>query len=386
MAYDAGQTTAVLPPAVVRRRRADLVRRVSTAGSVTDVFAAASRGLHGLVPHDSAAWLMTDPATGLPSAPSLLDDFTAPATVCTEHWHREFVDSDINPFRQLARAERPAAALRATAVDPERSSRYRWFVRPLGFADELRAVMRVRDRPWAMVTLWRREGRPAFSPAEADLVASLSAPLTEALQRCVREDHPADVTAREERPGLLMFDERGRLASANEHAAIWLDELPQQELVPTRFGLHVPVWLLVTAIRARESLVTGGDGVARTRVRSRQGRWLVGHASTTRAADGSPAGTAVVIEPAGPAVMAPVIVEAYGLTDREQEITAQIARGAGTGEIADALFLSPHTVRDHVKSILGKVGVSSRGELVATLYLDHFEPAHVAGLHVVELV
>ena len=75
-----------------------------------------------------------------------------------------------------------------------------------------------------------------------------------------------------------------------------------------------------------------------------------------------------------------------GTPEREQEITAQIARGAGTSEIAEALFLSPHTVRDHVKSILGKVGVSSRGELVATLYLDHFEPAHVAGLRVVEPV
>jgi DNA-binding CsgD family transcriptional regulator len=303
--------------------------------------------------------------------------------VCTEHWNREFVETDFNGFRQLARADSPAAALRATVIDPERSSRYRWFIRPLGFADELRAVMRAADRPWAMVTLWPREGRPAFSAAEAELVAGLSVPLTEALQRCVREDYAADVAACGDRPGLLMFDDQDRLVSANEHAAAWLDELPQQELVPTSFGLPVPVWLLVTAVRARDSLLAGGDGIARTRVRSRRGRWLVGHASTTRDADGSPAGTAVVIEPASPAVMAPVIVEAYGLTEREQEITAQIARGAGTNEIANALFLSQHTVRDHVKSILGKVGVSSRGELVATLYLDHFEPAHFAGLHIV---
>lgn len=373
---------AVLPPAVVRRRRAELVRRLSEAGSVTDVFEVASRRLHDLVAHDAAAWLMADPATGLPGAPSLLDGFTAPAAVCTEHWNREFVENDVNGFRQLARADSPAAALRATVVDPERSSRYRWFVRPLGFADELRAVMRAGERPWAMVTLWRREGRPAFSAAEAELVAGLSVPLTGALQRCVREDHPADVAAGGDRPGLLMFDEQDRLVSVNEHAAAWLDELPQQELVPTSFGLPVPVWLLVTAARARGSLLTGGDGIARTRVRSRRGRWLVGHATTTRGPDGSPAGTAVVVEPAGPAVMAPVIAEAYGLTEREQEITAQIARGAGTNEIANALFLSPHTVRDHVKSILSKVGVRSRGELVATLYLDHLEPAHFAGLRV----
>ena len=38
---------------------------------------------------------------------------------------------------------------------------------------------------------------------------------------------------------------------------------------------------------------------------------------------------------------------------------------------------SAHTVRDHVKAIFAKVGVSSRGELVARLFADHYEPAHL---------
>jgi DNA-binding NarL/FixJ family response regulator len=46
--------------------------------------------------------------------------------------------------------------------------------------------------------------------------------------------------------------------------------------------------------------------------------------------------------------------------------------------MARALHLSPHTVRDHVKAILTKVGVSSRGELVAALFADHYGPAHLA--------
>jgi DNA-binding CsgD family transcriptional regulator len=374
-----------LPPAVVRRRRAELVRRAAAARTVVDVFGEAAQRLHGLVSHDAAAWVMTDPVTGLPSAPSLLDGFAAPMEVCTEHWHREFVEADINQFRHLVRADRPAAALQATAIEPERSARFRWFVRPLGFTDELRAVLRAGGVGWAMVTLWRREGRPAFSGAEADLVAGLSAPLAEAVQRCVRDGLSANSRPVSDQPGLLMFDEQGLLISANEYAAAWLDELPRQELIPTPFGLEVPVWVLVAAERARDSLAAGGAGMVRTRVRSRKGRWLVGHASATRDADGGPAGTAVVIEPAGPALMAPVVVEAYGFTEREQEITSWISRGAGTGEIARVLSLSPHTVRDHVKAILGKVGVSSRGELVSTLYLDHFEPAHFAGITSVTL-
>jgi hypothetical protein len=48
----------------------------------------------------------------------------------------------------------------------------------------------------------------------------------------------------------------------------------------------------------------------------------------------------------------------------------------GAGEIATALRLSPHTVRDHVKAIFHKVEVSSRGELVAKLFAEHVEPEH----------
>ncbi|MGA9310568.1 MAG: LuxR C-terminal-related transcriptional regulator [Pseudonocardiaceae bacterium] len=35
--------------------------------------------------------------------------------------------------------------------------------------------------------------------------------------------------------------------------------------------------------------------------------------------------------------------------------------------MAGRLFISAHTVRDHLKSVLAKVGVRSRGELVARL-------------------
>ena len=39
----------------------------------------------------------------------------------------------------------------------------------------------------------------------------------------------------------------------------------------------------------------------------------------------------------------------------------------GTDEIARRLFISEHTVRSHVKSLLRKLGVSSRREAVARL-------------------
>ena len=46
----------------------------------------------------------------------------------------------------------------------------------------------------------------------------------------------------------------------------------------------------------------------------------------------------------------------------------------GTAEIAADLYLSAHTVRDHIKAIFEKVGVSSRGELVHKMFAEHYAP------------
>ena len=70
---------------------------------------------------------------------------------------------------------------------------------------------------------------------------------------------------------------------------------------------------------------------------------------------------------------------AYGLTPREREITAFAAQGRSTKQIASALGISPFTVQDHLKAVFGKVGVQSRAELVAALYVRHYEPRRMAG-------
>jgi len=75
-----------------------------------------------------------------------------------------------------------------------------------------------------------------------------------------------------------------------------------------------------------------------------------------------------------PAVEDPVmLIDECGLTDREVEVVVQLCRGRSTRQIATALFISPHTVHDHVKAVFGKVGVRSRAELLATLFAPHVD-------------
>jgi DNA-binding NarL/FixJ family response regulator len=52
------------------------------------------------------------------------------------------------------------------------------------------------------------------------------------------------------------------------------------------------------------------------------------------------------------------------LSAREWEILELLAEGASTSEMAGRLFLSQVTVRRHISSILGKLGVSSREDAV----------------------
>lgn len=51
----------------------------------------------------------------------------------------------------------------------------------------------------------------------------------------------------------------------------------------------------------------------------------------------------------------------YGLTSREEEIVMLVARGLWTRGISASLFISEHTVRDHLRSVLERAGATAEG-------------------------
>jgi DNA-binding CsgD family transcriptional regulator len=52
------------------------------------------------------------------------------------------------------------------------------------------------------------------------------------------------------------------------------------------------------------------------------------------------------------------------LSKREIEILAAFAKGFTYQDISDALFISPHTVRTHIKNIYQKLEINSKAEAV----------------------
>lgn len=107
-------------------------------------------------------------------------------------------------------------------------------------------------------------------------------------------------------------------------------------------------------------------GTARTRMRDLDAGWVVLQASRLLTGD-DPGQMVVTVEPATTGQLLTLLLAAYGFTPREQEVCLELIAGSPDADISRHLFISPHTVHDHLKSIFDKVGVGSRGELVARL-------------------
>ena len=52
------------------------------------------------------------------------------------------------------------------------------------------------------------------------------------------------------------------------------------------------------------------------------------------------------------------------ISERELEVLEQVSLGFSTKEIADKLYLSNHTVNDHRKSLLAKLGARNSAHLI----------------------
>jgi PAS domain S-box-containing protein len=78
------------------------------------------------------------------------------------------------------------------------------------------------------------------------------------------------------------------------------------------------------------------------------------------------------VEPDGPELIVPEAEDEETpapvrtlLTPREREVVRRVALGAGTRQVAKDLYLSPETIRSHVRNAMSKTGAHTRAQLVA---------------------
>jgi DNA-binding CsgD family transcriptional regulator len=346
------------------------------AHSGLDSFAYRERAvgeLRAVLPFDAAWWWSIDPASGLFTS-GVFKPVPSDHAICGGLHGNEFGDRDYNKFRVLARRASKAGVLSAaTGGQVERSDRYRHMLVPLNYEHELRLALSDDSALWGGLALLREPSAPDFTPAEARHVASLGQILTRGLRIGIALG-PALIDSTPNGPGMLIVDDDLKILTMTPNARRWL-----QELTDGCPGLPDAVRSVVGCVWELYDGDTPEDRLPRARVRGTSGRWLAIYASRTRETGPGPANTAVIIEEARPAEIAPLIMQAYGLSPREARVTSLVLQGLPTAEIAAEAHLSPYTVQDHLKAIFEKAGVRSRRELVARIFEQYHWPRYGLG-------
>lgn len=359
----------------LRRLHDDVASLCNQALDLPTFFDRARESIAKAVPHDGCCWMTFDPATLLPT--THIPYHSIPPEQVPRLAQNEYAEEDVNKFAVLWQQQPTTGVLsEATHGDKSSSTRYRVLLRPNGFENEMRASFGTDGACWGGVAFYRSERLHDFAPDEALALAEICELMADGIRRAVLTQAVAIVDPAEG-PGFILVDGDGGVDAMNSTAQGWLDDL----LVDSRGEAELPstVHALVgrtrLAARARE-----GIEPAQARARTRSGRWVVMHGSVV---DGDAGGRiAVIIEEARAPQVASLIAAAYGLTPRERELSGLVIQGYSTREIAERLFLSPHTVQDHLKSIFDKVGVRSRRELVTRVFSEQYAPRMGEGVPV----
>ncbi len=352
---------------LLHRTRDKLVRLAQARLDWVTFSVEATEALRRAIPFDRSCWHMVDPGTVLFTG-SLNQNVGCSGAWLAEY---EYVVEDVNKWAFLARSGRRAGATSlATHGDLSRSARHRSHAAS-GIGDELRGSFVVDGTYWGAAGFLRDRDRPWFTEDEVRGLASLSEPIAAAFRRALLTPWVTTDEGRDDGPGVVVFDEHGKVESISPAAERWITQMIEVPPPPVPADSKM---IRVVAARAR-ALRAGQDLLelaARSRVQTQSGRWLLLYG--TRLSGEADGRTAVIIQPAAPHEVAPLVALAYGLSERECQITRLCMQGRSTSQMAQTLGLSPYTVQDHLKSIFDKTGARSRGELVGQIFLEHYVP------------
>ena len=312
--------------------------------------------LRRAVSFDAYAWVTTDPETSVGSSP-LAD---VPALAELPELVRLRYGTPLNRWTTLV--DDPVALLaQVTGGQPDRSLLWRELLHRYDVSDVASVVFRDRFGCWAFLELWRT-GSPVFAAGDAAVLRGLSVPVTAAIRRCQARTFDSPPTASLPGPVVLLLSPGLDVLRQTPGTAD-----PLRILVP-RDDAGPPVPAGAYNVAAQLLAVEAGvdRNEPRARVHLADGLWLNLRAARLEPADrAAPGDIAVTVEQCAPLDRLDLFARCSGLTERERELLVHLAAGEDTRKVAERMFLSAHTVQDHLKSVFDKTGTRSRGALLA---------------------
>ncbi|MEV7574734.1 helix-turn-helix transcriptional regulator [Pseudarthrobacter sp. NPDC089323] len=273
----------------------------------------------------------------------------------------EYLDNDVNKSIEVARNPFGVQTLaEVTGGNPWRSAIYRDYMRDHDLEQEM--VVALRDEAgqlWATVRLNRPAAMPAFDESDRQFMRSVAPLLAEGIRRGLLAG-TGSATPSPGAPGLVIVDPAGLPIAVSATAREWLELFPDGPA--SAGGLPLPIYAVSFAT------LSGGSPAGPLHLRLANGQWAALYGVETEMAQPGSAG--VIIGPADHAHLAPLTAAIFGLTPRELQVAELVVRGHATQRMAHMLGISPYTAQEHLRHIFGKVGVASRGELVAALFLE----------------
>ncbi|RLP72627.1 LuxR family transcriptional regulator [Mycetocola manganoxydans] len=331
--------------------RREIAGLAASGLGVSDLHAEAIRVIDRDVKTELTCWATLDPESLVISAMTS-SEVRVPVEYEPLLANAELSPDETHSFAAMARrAELLTRFSDYPRNDRDRSRRYRNVWRPLGVEQEVRVLFTADGTTWGAAGLVR--SGLVFSDREVEYLGAVAPAIGAATRLAVRSEISNRLATGQ--PAIVIVSDSGNIRSATGSAREWQERL--NALEPGWFVAMMHV--MVAGVRNTHA------GVFRARIRDGRGQWALLQASAL--IGGGADAVAVSIDPAAGEQLTTLLFAAYGLSPRERDVCREVIAGHSTADIAGNLFVSQNTVQDHLKSAFAKVGVRSRGELVARL-------------------
>jgi DNA-binding CsgD family transcriptional regulator len=308
---------------------------------------------------DAYAWLLTDPQTAVGCSP-LAD------VPCLPELPRLIRLKYLTANNRWTTLPDSAVALLAESTGGDRSQSLLWrdLLRRYDIGDVASIVFKDRFGTWGFLDLWRSGPTSTFGDDDARFLSTIAPEITTALRHSQANTFLTSMPSDRERVGPVVLllsaglEVLAQTPQTEQHLRLLVPPAEQAAPIPSS-AYNVGAQLL-----AVEAGVDSSAPFARMHLAD--GVWVTARAA--RIGDVGPIeqrNIAITIEACSPGERLGVFGPAFGLTTREREILGQLATGGDTRQLARQMFLSEHTIQDHLKAIFAKTGSHNRRALLS---------------------